>query len=284
MRGRERSGWSSSYEKRQAGGVWSETSRRHRASEQCRPARSTHPPHRSPLLMGGGRSPSRGGWVGRVLMQPRARVPPFFHTQTRTSQRSVAERARQAPPSPHIIHPLSSLPPSPPQVKLAAPFVAVPAALGMTIGSVTKKGVDGFYRTLNKPAWTPPNRAFPLAWSVLYVLMGAASYLATSAGAGAGAVKLYRLQLALNLAWSPLFFLAQDLSAALVGIVALDAAALATGRHFAAASETAGKLWAPYLAWLAFATLLTAKLWLDNPAARAGPWRGGRGGGGARRA
>jgi tryptophan-rich sensory protein len=183
-----------------------------------------------------------------------------------------------ARPRPDAIH-LSPNLTTKTQAKLASPFIAVPLALGMAVGSVTKKGVDGFYRTLTKPGWTPPNGLFPLAWSVLYVCMGTAVYLAQAAGAGADAMKLYKLQLALNLAWSPLFFLAEDLTAALVGIVALDAAALATGKHFAAASARAGQLWAPYLAWLAFATLLTAKLWLDNPGARAGAWRGGGGGG-----
>ena len=195
----------------------------------------------------------------------------------------VSARAHPAAPT----RPLNPSPPSPnlpttttkTQAKLAAPFVAVPVALGAAIGSVTKKGVDGFYRTLTKPSWNPPNAVFPVAWTLLYGCMGVAAYLAQAAGAGPDAMKLYKLQLALNLAWSPLFFLAEDLTAALVGIVALDAAALATGKHFAAVSARAGQLWAPYLAWLAFATLLTAKLWLDNPGARAGAWRGGGGGG-----
>ncbi len=170
------------------------------------------------------------------------------------------------------------------QAKLAAPFIALPAVLGMAIGSKTKKGVDGFYRTLNKPSWTPPNVLFPVAWSLLYVFMGTAAYLASSAGVGAVAMKLYKLQLVLNLAWSPAFFVCEDLTLALGLILALDVAAAATGRRFAAVSAKAGQLWAPYLAWLLFATALTFKLWLDNPAARAGPWRGGRRAGRARRA
>jgi len=196
------------------------------------------------------------------------------------AQRRMSRSGRRQPPPP--ARALSHLTPtvlSPqhnPQAKLAAPFIAVPSALGMAVGSLTKRGVDGFYRGLAKPAWNPPNAAFPIAWSVLYVCMGAAAYLASAAGVGANAMALYKLQLALNLAWSPLFFLAEDLTAALAGIVALDAAAMATGARFAAASARAGQLWAPYLAWLAFATLLTAKLWLDNPAARAGPWRARR--------
>lgn len=144
------------------------------------------------------------------------------------------------------------------------------------MGSVTRPGIEGWYKGLAKPAWTPPNAVFPIAWTVLYTLMGAAAYYANAAGVGALAMKWYQIQLVLNLAWSPIFFLGKDLTLALVSILALDHFALKTGRAFAGASDRAGKLWAPYVAWLAYATALTVALWIKNPSARAGPWRGGR--------
>ena len=207
------------------------------------------------------------------------RAPCPLHSARFTTTEKKKKKAHH-----HNHSSLPPLPPPPTQAKLAAPFIAVPAVLGMAIGSLTKRGVDGFYRTLAKPAWTPPNALFPLAWSALYVAMGTAAYLATAAGVGPDALTLYRVQLGLNLAWSPIFFLAQDLSGAAVVILALDVVAAATGRRFAAVSVRAGQLWAPYLAWLLYATALTVKLWIDNPAARAGPWRGGRPAGRARRA
>jgi tryptophan-rich sensory protein len=141
--------------------------------------------------------------------------------------------------------------------------------------AITFPGIKG--AALDKPAWTLPNAAFPIVWSVNYVLMGMAAYYASAAGVGAAAMKMYGVQLALNLAWSPIFFLAKDLTLALAAMLGLDLVALRTGRAFAGVSDRAGALWAPYMAWLAYATALMASMWLRNPAARAGPWRGGRG-------
>ena len=76
-----------------------------------------------------------------------------------------------------------------------------------------------WYPSLRKPWWTPPNWAFPVAWTALYVAMGAASWLVWRDGGVAAhplPLALYAAQLALNWAWSPLFFSAHRLGAALL--------------------------------------------------------------------
>src|SRR5689334_9991234 len=84
---------------------------------------------------------------------------------------------------------------------LAACFAAASS------GAVFKP--DAWYENLAKPAWNPPNRVFPIAWAVLYVMMGVAAWnvwrLAGFSGAGF-ALGLWVLQLVLNAAWSGIFF------------------------------------------------------------------------------
>jgi benzodiazapine receptor len=72
-----------------------------------------------------------------------------------------------------------------------------------------RRARDRWYRTLRKPAWTPPDWAFPVAWTALYACMGTASWLVWREGGWeqqALPLALYSAQLAFNMAWSPLFF------------------------------------------------------------------------------
>ncbi|MDO9707562.1 TspO/MBR family protein [Paracraurococcus lichenis] len=120
-----------------------------------------------------------------------------------------------------------------------------------------------WYEGLAKPAWNPPNWLFPIAWAVLYTMMAVAVWLVwREAGfAGAGlALGLWFLQLALNAAWSWLFFGLKRMDLALAELCALWLAILATIVTFAAVSPLAAWLLAPYLAWVSFAGVLNAKL------------------------
>ena len=74
------------------------------------------------------------------------------------------------------------------------------------------------YKTLNKPSWQPPNWLFGPVWTALYAMMGVASWLVWQKGGGALALSLYAVQLALNLAWTPLFFTKHQLTYALADI------------------------------------------------------------------
>jgi tryptophan-rich sensory protein len=141
---------------------------------------------------------------------------------------------------------------------LAACFLV--AAIG---GWFTSMGMPEWYAALEKPSWTPPSWVFGPAWTTLYILMAVAAWLvwkeAGFSGAS-GAMVLFFTQLALNLAWSGIFFALQRPGWALVELGMLWIAILATTALFFRHSGAAGALMLPYLAWVTFAGALNAAI------------------------
>lgn len=130
------------------------------------------------------------------------------------------------------------------------------------LGSLaTIPNVDGWYADAAQPWFTPPNAVFGPVWTVLYVLIAVSGWLAHRAGAS---LVPWWVQLALNLAWTPIFFAAEQLWLGLVVIVALDAAVVWTLARFARASRAAAWLLVPYLAWVLFATALNTGIAVLN--------------------
>jgi len=128
-------------------------------------------------------------------------------------------------------------------------------------------GMPGaWYAALNKPSWNPPSWLFGPAWTLLYTLMAIAAWLVWKRVGFSRPIVLYFVQLALNAAWTPLFFGAHAMGWALVEIVALWIAILMTLLSFRRVNTTAGWLFVPYLAWVTFATALNYTLWKLNPA------------------
>ena len=129
---------------------------------------------------------------------------------------------------------------------------------GLAIGALTAPGE--WYAELNKPTFTPPGWVFGPAWLMIHVCIAVAGWLVWRRDRGGWAMKLWSLQLALNFLWSPTFFAAHWIELALALIVAL----LATIFGFIAASwrtqRHAALLFAPYAAWVAFATALNAQI------------------------
>ena len=120
-----------------------------------------------------------------------------------------------------------------------------------------------WYLSIAKPSWNPPAWVFGPVWSTLYVLMGVAAWRVwRGAHAERGtALSLWWTQLALNALWSPLFFGMRRLDFALLEILVLLAAIVATARAFWRIDRAAGVLLAPYIAWVAFAAFLNFTLW-----------------------
>lgn len=149
---------------------------------------------------------------------------------------------------------------------LAIGPVMAAAALG-TIA--TRPNIPTWYAGLAKPGFTPPNAAFPIAWTLLYALMALSLWRILSRPSAtpgrSGAVTVFFAQLALNAAWSWAFFWFQSPLAGLVVIVLLLAAILDTIRRFAAIDAPAAWLLAPYLAWVLYASALNAAIWRLNP-------------------
>ena len=148
-----------------------------------------------------------------------------------------------------------------------AGFVAVcfaAAALGVWL---TGNAIESWYVTLNKPAWNPPNWLFGPVWSVLYLLMAIAAWIVwRHRGWHAGRVPLvlFAVQLALNAAWSGLFFGLRSPGAGMVEIILLWGAILATLISFGRVSRGAAALMVPYLLWVSFAAVLNLAIWRLN--------------------
>jgi translocator protein len=106
-------------------------------------------------------------------------------------------------------------------------------------------------------------------WTALYLIMGYAAWRVwrrAGFGGAPAALALFGSQLALNLAWSYLFFGRQWIGAAFVEIAVLLAAIAATALAFARTDRIAAWLLAPYAAWVAFASVLTGWIWILNRA------------------
>ena len=150
---------------------------------------------------------------------------------------------------------------------VCVPLVLV---LGMLSGAVSGNG-GAWYAMLDKPAVTPPSWVFPVAWTILYILQGVALALVLNASRASGrevAVVLFSIQLALNVAWSPVFFGWHRPGAALWVLIGVFAFAIATTVAFGRIRPLAAWLMVPYLCWLGFAGVLNWSVDRMNPDAR----------------
>lgn len=138
------------------------------------------------------------------------------------------------------------------------------------LGSVfTIPSIPRWYAALAKPAFlTPPSWIFGPVWTALYLLMGVSLYLVWKGGmqrkGAPGAVRMFGIQLMLNLLWSLLFFGFHSPALGLLGIVLLWVAILATILRFYPLSRNAAALLAPYLLWVTFASLLNFYVFILN--------------------
>lgn len=140
-------------------------------------------------------------------------------------------------------------------------------AIGALSGVVAGGDFVSYYDALRKPPGTPPPAVFGPAWSVLYLLMGVAAWLVWREGITrrtAVALGLFAAQLALNFAWSLIFFGQHRVGVALIEIAALWLVILAAIVAFWRVRPAAGALLLPYLGWVSFAAYLNAGIWRLN--------------------
>ncbi len=146
--------------------------------------------------------------------------------------------------------------------------VAICLLVGFLSGFATQSSVNDWYLTLNKPFFNPPNWVFAPVWSALYVLMGIAAGMVWAKGYYHIWVKtaLYHFvfQLLLNALWSIVFFGLKSPLGALFIIIALNILLLFTFKWFRVVKAAAAYLLLPYMAWVAFASLLNAAIWFLN--------------------
>ena len=137
--------------------------------------------------------------------------------------------------------------------------IIIPLAIGGLAALLTMGSMQDF-EALNKPPLSPPAWLFPVVWTLLYALMGVASYLVLEApsahSAKKDAFKVYFLQLAFNFFWSIIFFTLGAYEIAFAWLLILLALIVITTVRFWRISRAAGILMLPYIAWVTFAGYL----------------------------
>ena len=145
--------------------------------------------------------------------------------------------------------------------------LAIPLATGAFSAFLTRDGMR-YFRSVPQPPLSPPAWVFPVVWTILYLLMGAASYLVWSSGASEArrsrALTVYGLGLAANFLWPIVFFTMQFYFTAFLLLLLLWILAVITALLFSCIDERAGRLMIPYIVWLSFAAYLNIGVWLLN--------------------
>lgn len=148
-----------------------------------------------------------------------------------------------------------------------AGFLALTLGTGFLGSQITASSLDGWYRTLAKPPFNPPDWVFAPVWTTLFVLMAVAAWriwrLPPDPCRRAGLV-LFGAQLLMNIGWSSAFFGLQNPTLGLVVVILLQASVAATTWVFAWRDRVAALLFLPYLAWVAFAMILNAAIVILN--------------------
>ncbi len=135
------------------------------------------------------------------------------------------------------------------------------AATAVT-GSVFMPGE--WYAALNKPSWTPPDWLFPIAWTVLYVMIAIAGWLIWRRAGWSQAIRLWGIGLILNALWSYVMFGRHEIGWALADIIGLWLSVAAFIWVALPIDLRAAALFAPYLAWVSFAGVLNFAVWRMN--------------------
>jgi translocator protein len=137
------------------------------------------------------------------------------------------------------------------------------------LGSIiTFPSIPAWYVHLNKPFFNPPNWIFGPVWTILYILMGISLYIVWTKNAGdkkkENAIKIFILQLVLNLLWSLVFFGLHQPLVALIIIIILWLSIFKTIKYFSKLSKLSAQLLYPYIFWVSFASVLNFSIVILN--------------------
>lgn len=141
-------------------------------------------------------------------------------------------------------------------------FLAACAAAGAT-GAMFQPG--GWYASLAKPSWTPPDWVFPVTWSVLYICMALAAARVATLPDNGQAMAFWALQIAFNTLWTPVFFGLHRMRVAMGVMVGLWLSVAATMLAFFGLDPVAGWFFVPYLVWVTIAAALNYSVMIRNP-------------------
>lgn len=145
-------------------------------------------------------------------------------------------------------------------------WIVLLIAIGGVIGSLTKPEISTWYSTLNRSPVTPPNYVFPIAWTMLYGIIGGCGWLIWhTIFPKLHVIKtFYILQLILNWSWTPLFFHYHLTGLSLMILVLMDILVGAIMWFSYRKMRAVSLLMMPYLFWILFATYLNFYIWQYN--------------------
>lgn len=148
-------------------------------------------------------------------------------------------------------------------MKKAIFFSVLFLLIGFAEGMLTNPETMLWYHSLNLPTLTPPDMLFPIAWSILYIMLGFAFSYALETK-NQSLIITFGLNLLLNFAWTPLFFGLQNVFFALIVILLVDISTLILLYHAYNDSRKMYYLLLPYFVWVFFATYLNLYIYLNN--------------------
>lgn len=141
-------------------------------------------------------------------------------------------------------------------------YLLLPIILGSLVGLLISNSID--YEFLNKPPLSPPKIFFPIAWSIIYILMGIAYLLYKNKEDDRENNRIYYIQLFVNLLWSIIFFIFKWRFISILWIILLDVLIILNMRLMKKYSNISAYLFIPYLIWTLFATYLTIGIFILN--------------------
>lgn len=139
--------------------------------------------------------------------------------------------------------------------------------IGTISGLANAGSINGWFSTLNKPSFNPPNYLFGPVWTTLYILMGISLYLILQSprtDSRNTALIIFAFQMVLNFSWSFLFFYFKWPGIAFIEIIVMWIAIIMMILTFYRISNTAAYLQIPYLMWVSFASILNGTIWYLN--------------------
>lgn len=158
--------------------------------------------------------------------------------------------------------PIEPAQPLPRRSRASLPVFLLLVAATAVLGATFRPGT--WYQSLNKAPWNPPNAVFAPVWTALYVMIAVAGWRVWSGRVADRAILLWTASLVLNALWTPIFFGAERSGLALVDIIALLAVNIAFIRATRPVDRIASLLFVIYSLWVAYATTLTAWVWIFN--------------------
>lgn len=141
-------------------------------------------------------------------------------------------------------------------------YLFLPLVGGGIVGFIMKDAID--YNTLNKPLLSPPSIVFPIAWTIIYLLIGIAYLIYRKNNNNKETIRIYYIQLFLNFLWSIIFFNLKWRLFSIIWIILLIVTVIILMKKFKIEEKISYYLFIPYLLWLLFATYLNIGVYLLN--------------------